>query len=60
MAKIMPAHVPVHIEPVQVVADAVLKSSEHTAESPKAAPTAIDHYVDTYVARSVKSSPNGF
>ncbi len=62
MAKIMPAHVPVHIEPEKAA------ETEHVTEQATASHVPVDSapvapaapYVDTYVARSVKSSPNGF
>ena len=59
MAKIMPAHVPVHIEP-EVILPAQAEPPAAAAEVKAASAPAVDHYVDTYVARSVKSSPNGF
>lgn len=59
MAKIMPVHPAKHIEPAPTPAAAEKQHalpSEEGSVSATAAPAAID----PYLARSVKSSPNGF
>lgn len=56
MAKIMPAHVPVHIEPVGDIKPPQVALHAEGGHAEPVKPAA----VDPYLARSVKSSPNGF
>jgi hypothetical protein len=63
MAKIMPVHAPEHIEPVTEKAAEVEHVTEQATASHVPAvsePVSPAAPVDPYLARSVKSSPNGF
>ena len=53
MAKILPVHAPEHVEPAHATEPAA-------AVAPKVASVPLPVAVDPYLARSVKSSPNGF